>query len=215
VIEILRCREPFREPRVTIDFVVLRIVPRPAPDETPDAVVVAAAQRGELRAQQLLFKRHAPMVNRLCFRLLGGREDLDDLVQDSFLQACRSLKTLENPGAFRGWLSGIVVRTAQNLIRRRRLMSRLGLRTAIPVAIEDLIAPCAPLEAMFELTSIYRAVERLPPKVRIALVLRRIEGHQLEEVAELMGASLASVKRWLTEADRVLAAKRSELEINR
>jgi RNA polymerase sigma-70 factor (ECF subfamily) len=189
---------------------VLRALPRPASDETTDAVLVAAALRGELRAQEVLFKKHALMVNGLCFRLLGSREELDDLVQESFLQAFRSLKTLDKPEAFRGWLSAIVVRTAHNLIRRRRLMSRLGLRATAPIAVEDLIAPGAPLEAMFELGSIYRALEALPAKVRIALVLRRIEGRQLDEVAELMGASLASVKRWLADADRVLAAERSE-----
>jgi RNA polymerase sigma-70 factor (ECF subfamily) len=177
--------------------------------------LVAAAQRGELRAQEVLVKKYGLMVNGLCFRLLGSREDLDDLVQESFLQAFRSLKTLDKPEAFRGWLSAIVVRTAHNLIRRRRLMSRLGLRATRPVAVEDLIAPGAPLEAMFELGSIYRAVQGLPAKARIALVLRRIEGWQLDEVATLMGASLASVKRWLTDADRVLAAERTERGVRR
>ncbi|HEX3694134.1 MAG TPA: sigma-70 family RNA polymerase sigma factor [Polyangia bacterium] len=166
------------------------------------------AQQGGVKAQEALVRKYGAMVNRLAFRLLGGSEDLDDLVQESFLQAFRSLKRLDKPEAFRGWLSEIVVRTAHNLIRRRRLMSRIGLRTTRPIDVDGLITPNTPLESMLTLTSIYRTLERLPAKVRIALVLRRVEGRQLEEVAELMGASLASVKRWLAQADKVLEGER-------
>ena len=92
-------------------------------------------------------------------------------------------------------------------------MSRLGLRTSQPIVIDELIAPAAPLEAMLALGAIYRILETLPAKTRIALVLRRVEGRQLDEVAQLMGASLASVKRWLAQADRALAAERGAWEV--
>jgi RNA polymerase sigma-70 factor (ECF subfamily) len=192
---------------------VLRILPKQDPESVNDGALVAAARQRDLGAQEALFRKYGLMVNRLCFRLLGSREDLDDLVQETFMRAFGSLKTLDKPEAFRGWLAEIAVRTAHNLIRRRRLMARLGLRTSRPMAVEDLIAPAAPLEAMLALAAIYRIVQRLPSKARIALVLRRVEGRQLDEVAQLMGASLASVKRWLAHADRVLAAERDALEV--
>jgi RNA polymerase sigma-70 factor (ECF subfamily) len=192
---------------------MLRVLPRPDPDGVSDAVLVAAAREQDVHAQEALVRKHGLMLNRLCFRLLGSREDLDDLVQETFLRAFGALKTLDRPEAFRGWLAEIAVRTAHNLIRKRRLMSRLGLRTSQPIVIDELIAPAAPLEAMLALRAIYRILEALPPKTRIALVLRRVEGRQLDEVAQLMDASLASVKRWLAQADRALAAERGAWEV--
>lgn len=173
-------------------------------DRDDDVALVVAARDGDLQAQEALFRKCAPLVNGLAFRLMGNREDLDDLVQDSFLQAFRSLDRLKNPAAFRSWLSEIVVRMAYNLLRRRRLLARFGLRTSAPVDVDALISPMAPPEVSCALAATYRVLQGLPAKVRVALVLRRIEGRQLGEVAALMGASLASVKRWLRTADRAL-----------
>src|SRR5205814_9076663 len=59
---LLRCREPFLRASVTTRFVVLRVLPRPVPDKRPDAVLVAAGQRGDLPFLQLLFKRRAAVL---------------------------------------------------------------------------------------------------------------------------------------------------------
>jgi len=182
----------------------------PLPDGTDDGALVAAAQRGEIQAKESLFRKYGLMVNGLCFRLLGTDEDLDDLVQECFFQMFRSLNRLDNPQAFRGWLSEVVVRTTHNLIRRRRLMARLGMRTINPVNVEALISPGAPPDVVYTLTSIYKIIQRLPPRVQVALVLRRVEGRPLGEVAQLMGASLASVKRWIGAADKMLAPERHD-----
>jgi DNA-directed RNA polymerase specialized sigma24 family protein len=66
-------------------------------------------------------------VNGLAYRLLGGDSDLDDLVQESFAQALTCLNRLQNTETFATWLSTIVVRTCNKLLRRRRLMARFGL----------------------------------------------------------------------------------------
>ncbi|HXI55523.1 MAG TPA: RNA polymerase sigma factor [Polyangia bacterium] len=184
----------------------------PAPDGADDVALVTAAQRGETEAKERLFRKYGLMVNGLCFRLLGSDQDLDDLVQECFLQMFRSLHRLDKPQAFRGWLSEIVVRTTHNLIRRRRLMVRFGLRTTSPVNVEGLISPGAPPDAVYALNAIYKIIASLPPRVRVALVLRRVEGRPLGEVAQLMGASLASVKRWLVAADKALATERRGAE---
>ena len=176
-------------------------------DRDDDVALVVAARGGQLQAQETLFRKHAPMVNGLAFRLMGNREDLDDVVQDTFLQAFRSLGRLENPAVFRNWLSEIAVRTACNLMRRRRLLARFGLRTSAPIDVDALISPAAPPDVAYTLRATYGVLQRLPAKVRVALVLRRVEGRQLGEVASLMGASLASVKRWLGAADRALGAE--------
>lgn len=148
------------------------------------------------------------MVNGLALRLIGRDSDVDDLVQDTFIEALAHLDRLREPQALAGWLRSIVVHRAGKLLRRRRLLERFGLgRGSLDVDPDALIAKSAPADVAVELRAIYFRIERMPAHVRVALVLRKVEGHSLEEVAEITGVSLATVKRRLVEADRLLRAE--------
>ena len=170
-----------------------------------DAVLVLAGRSGEAWATEALFRRHARMANGLAFRLLGRDSDVDDLVQESFAQAFSGLDRLKEPQAFASWLGAIVVRTAHKMIRRRRLMARLGFdRGALAIDLDALVGPQVPADDAIDLRRVYALVEKLPANVRIPLVLRRVEGLALDEIAKLVGASLATVKRRIDEGERQL-----------
>lgn len=160
-----------------------------------------AARAGELWAQEALFQRYARMVLALSQRILAGRDDADDLAQDAFIHAFTRLDSLNNPQAFQAWLRSIVVRTASKRLRRQRLLTRLGLRRSEPIEPDSVIAPEAPPEVAVELRGVYALVERLPAEERVALVLRRVEGMELLEIAAEMKLSLATVKRRLAAAE--------------
>lgn len=172
-----------------------------------DAALVVAARAGEMWAKEALFRRHGRLVNGLVFRIMGRDVDVDDIVQESFAQALASLHSLENPQMFASWLGGIVVRTAHKVLRRRRLLTRLGLRKHDPVDLEAVVGTSAPPEIVRELRAIYAALERLPPQLRIPLVLRRIEGLPLEEIATMTKTSLATVKRRIAQAEAEILQK--------
>src|SRR4051812_30292148 len=93
-----------------------------------DAALVVAARAGESWAQEALFRRHARMAVGLAHRLLPHDEEVDDIVQDCFVSALKRLGSLDNPQAFAAWLGSIVVRAVGKRLRRRRLLTRLGLR---------------------------------------------------------------------------------------
>ena len=170
-----------------------------------DAALVLSARAGEDWAREALFRRYAPMVNGLAYRVMGRDDDVDDLVQDSFVQALNGLDRLKEPQAFAGWLASIVVRTASNVLRRRKLLRRLGLRTTDePVAIDSLVGASVPPDVAVELRAVYMLVDALPVEQRMALVLRRVEGLGLEEIADVMGLSLATIKRRLVDAEAAL-----------
>jgi RNA polymerase sigma-70 factor (ECF subfamily) len=171
-----------------------------------DAALVLAAKAGEAWAQEALFHRHAPRLNGLAFRVMGRDADVDDLVQDSFIAAFGSLGRLEDPQAFRSWLGSILVRQAHKKIRHRRLLVRLGLRTATPIDLDQLVARTAPPDKAAELHTLYRVLDAMSVDVRIPLVLHRVEGMTLDEVAAAVGASVATVKRRLATADTLLRA---------
>jgi len=178
-----------------------------------DAALVVAARAGEKWAQEALFRRHARMVNGLAYRLLGRDNELDDLVQTSFLGAFRDLDRLAEPQAFASWLATIVVRTAHKLLRRRKMLTRLGLREPANVELDSLLGSSLPPGVHSELREIYGVLDALPTESRIALVLHRVDGLSIPEAAERMGLSVSTVKRRLriaeAEIERFKAAQGS------
>ena len=172
-----------------------------------DAALVVAARADEPWAKEALFRRYAQLVNGLGYRILGRDSELDDLVQDTFTEAWRSLPRLETPQAFASWISAIVVRTAHKMLRRRRLATRLGLRRTEPIDFDSLISTAAPPDARTELMAIYRIVENLPAPTRIAFILRRVEGMPLDDIARTLSTSLATVKRRIADAEHRLTGE--------
>lgn len=144
-------------------------------------------------------------MNGLAYRLLGGDSDLDDLVQESFAQALTCLDRLQNIETFPTWLATIVVRTSHKLLRRRRLMKRLGLWKPPEIDWEQVRGHGASSEDLFELRMIYRLVHDMPPELRVPLVLRHVEDKSLQEIADLVGASIATVKRRIVKAQDLLS----------
>lgn len=173
----------------------------------PDAVLVQAAKNGEPWAKEALFRRYGRYVNGLAFRLLPSDAELDDLVQDSFVEALTSLDRLVDVNAFSSWLGSIVVRTAHKRIRRRRLMERLGLRRREEVDFDAFAQMTSSPESAVELRRVHTALDAMDAEERIALVLRRVEGMELSEVATQMGLSLATVKRRIASAETKLPAR--------
>jgi RNA polymerase sigma-70 factor (ECF subfamily) len=170
-----------------------------------DAALVVASRAGESWAQEALFRRHAPRLNGLAFRVMGRDDETDDLVQDAFIAGLSSLDKLEKPDAFASWISGILVRQAYKKIRRRRMLARLGLgRAAGAIDLDELVAPGATPERAAEIRALYAVVEAMPADMRVPLVLHRVEGLSLDEVATLVGLSLATVKRRIAEGHALL-----------
>jgi RNA polymerase sigma-70 factor (ECF subfamily) len=149
-----------------------------------------------------LFRRYSSYVAAVAHRLLGRDEEVDDTIQEVFLVAVRSLKSVRDPGAIKGWLARITVRTARQRLRKRRMRTLLGLEA--PVAYEHLSDAGANGEDRALLARVYRVLDALPANHRVAWSLRYIEGEPLENVASLCGCSLATAKRRIAAAARVI-----------
>ncbi len=179
---------------------------RAVPARPTDADVVRAAQDAELWAFEALYRRTAPAAFGVVRRLLGTDEDVDDVVQDAFITAFDKIGALREPDAFRTWLLRIAVGKVSRVIRKRRVLAAIGLRSRQSAPdVDQMLGPSATPEVSLELERLYQVVVALPADDRIALVLRRVEGSTLEEIAEITGCSLATVKRRLARADAALA----------
>lgn len=192
---------PFPDPEPTLKATAsIRPLAKPGAGPTDEALVLAA-RAGDNWAFELLFRRHVRMAVGLAHRLLPRDAEVDDIVQDCFSAAFERLASLQSPEAFGSWLGSIVIRTVQKRLRRRRLLERLGIRSPEPIEPDQVVSPSAPAEVAAELRAVYAFVDSLPAEERVALLLRRVEGLEISQIASQMGVSVSTVKRRLKSAE--------------
>lgn len=150
-----------------------------------------------------LFRAHAKMVAAIGFRILGRSHEVEDLVQDVFLDACRDLARLRNPDALQSWLAVCTIRRARKRLRARRLRHLLGLDEAADY--ENMAHPSASATQQAVMSRLYTLLDRLPVEDRLAWTLRYVEGEELQTVAQLCGCSLATAKRRIARAANAIA----------
>ena len=181
------------------------------PAERSDAELVYAALAGRRGAEAELYRRHARTIAAVAARLLGRSADAEDVVQDTFLTAFERIRQLRDPELFRPWLVRITVRHVHRRFRRRRLLRVLGLdRGEDDAALARLAVSPFDTETRAELGKLDAALRALSSQQRVAFMLRHVEGYELTEVASACGASLATIKRWLSRADEVVRAHTRE-----
>ncbi len=192
------------------------LLERPAALNTEDATdweLVAAFRQGDTLAADRILRRYAPVVANITYRMMGPN-DCEDVFQDCMYRALRKLRQLAHANNVRSWFWSIAVNTSRRALRRQALRRRIGLPTT-PLHPDSFIRPSTPPDVALALREVYSVVESLPVKPRQALILRRIEGLKIAEVAEAMGASTASVKRWLAQAVAVIGTGGGEHEATR
>lgn len=190
----------------SVSLAAAKVIPlrRERADEPSDEVLVGLARGGDVEARELLFRRYARMVNHLAFRLLPFDDEADDLVQDAFIAALTSLQRLKEAAAFPGFLRSIVVRLASKRIRRRRMLVRLGFAKAREVDLDLVVSRDVAPDLAMQLRALYRRIEELEPDVRVAFVLRWVDGATIPEIAKTTGVSEGTVKRRIQRANDAL-----------
>jgi RNA polymerase sigma-70 factor (ECF subfamily) len=178
-----------------------------APQEQHDLVRACAA--GDRGAQTRLFRAEVQRVNALLHRVLGASGAIEDLVQESFIRVFRSLPTFRGEAQLSTWIGRIVLRVAYEHLRSSRpAPARLE---AVPDLSSDDPGAEQQLAAREGLRRLYRILDGLDPKLRIAFTLNVIDGRSQQEVAALMAASLVATKTRIWRARREVD-KRARLD---
>jgi RNA polymerase sigma-70 factor (ECF subfamily) len=170
------------------------------------AVRIVPSERAETLEFAALFRRYAPYVARIGLRILGRADEVDDLVQDVFLNVHRHLGELRDPHAVKSWLAAITVRAARRRLQKRRIVEFLGFSRS-EVDYSRVADDGASLEERSLIAAVFRELEALPAADRVAWSLRHLEGETMERVAELCGCSLSTAKRRVQAAHDALAKK--------
>lgn len=162
-----------------------------------DAELVRAFLAGEPAAGMEIYSLYSVDAERMLVRLLGYAPERTDLLHDVFVRVFEGMATLRDPGVLRSWICGIAVRRAQEHIRgKRRVHATLDERE--PAWTGD-------PEVSLTMRRVYGLLDRMDADDRAAFVLRRIEGMELQEVADACGASLATIKRRVARAEKTFS----------
>lgn len=167
--------------------------------EVEDRDLILRAQRGDVDAYNLLVSRWEKRVFNYLLRLVRNREDALDLCQDVLLKAYQNLRKLEDPARFGAWMFRIAHNEAYSMLRRKKPED--DLETA------QFDAPSMPGGHMLPVETalaVDAALRRLTEEQREAVVLKVYQGFKFEEMSEILGCPLSTVKSRLYTALELL-----------
>ena len=158
--------------------------------EAPNILLanIRAAKAGDSRAFENVMIATERRVATLAWHILGDAEEVKEALQETFLRVFRHLERYDERYDFAGWLYRIAVNVCRDLDRRRRRRTFFGF-------LEQTAPP--PNAVRIDLA---RAIDKLPPKERLAIILRDVEELSTEEVAAILGNSPATVRVQISKA---------------
>jgi RNA polymerase sigma-70 factor (ECF subfamily) len=161
---------------------------------TTDEGAVAEARTGNSDAFRVLVERHTRSVYRLVYRMTQNEHDAEDLVQETFLKACRQLHRFDGRASFHTWLYRIAANCATDLLRARQSRARKHVVFNSETGEEnpmDRLPSGAPSPERLTMSSeigrlLGPAMNQLSPQERAAFVLRHYEGRSIEEIGHAL-----------------------------
>lgn len=170
-------------------------LPRPGSDPGPE--LLERWQRGDPTAFTAIFRAHRALVWRVLRRLLGNDPELEDVVQNAFLEVHRALPSFEGRSKLSSWIARVALNVGYHHLRRKK--SRPADYRAEPLSFDGREAgatgdPETAARAAEVRERVQQILTTLPEKKRTVFMLIDLEGMAQEEVAEIVGASAATVR---------------------
>lgn len=174
-------------------------------------LLTTRAAEGDEEAYRLLFERYSRPILSFLYDLLGRRELAEELMQETFVRAYRSLKSLRDPSKFSTWLFGIARNTARELVRSRlREGHKVDLEDPQVADLNDGKRPPDSELLNQELNSVIgRALGRLDEDKRLVFTLKILHERSYEEISQITGFSIPKLK---TDLHRARAEMRRHIQ---
>lgn len=161
----------------------------------PDRELVKAAAAGSREAFDELVRRHHAAMLTLARVLTGGRQDADDLAQEVFVRAWRSLRGFRGDSAFRTWLHRVAINVVRTSQAKQGRLRRLFVSRERDDAPFDVAAEDEPIDAtLARRQAIDRALAALPDELRLPVTLRDVQGLDYREIAALLEVPIGTVE---------------------
>ena len=175
--------------------------------EASDRILAGRAADGDLRAFEVLVRRHGPLMRAYATRVLGSNSEVDDVVQETFITAWTKLPTLDDLSVVKSWLMRIVNRKAIDRIRARH-DDRPLLDWDDETPPEQ--GPEKQAEAQSQREQLKGALDRLPEAQRQCWVMKEVGGFSYEEISEELGVPPSTVRGLLARARKTLIREMEE-----
>jgi RNA polymerase sigma-70 factor (ECF subfamily) len=165
-----------------------------------DRTLVAQTLAGQAQAFATLVERYDRAVYHLAYRTLRDQEEARDVAQEAFFKAYRSLRTFKPEAKFSTWLFAIAYHACCDRLGRRKRYSN----EELPERADSSAGPESQAIANDEALRLRAAIARLPEKYRTVITLYHLQGRQYEEIAQVLGMPMGTVKTHLFRAKEQL-----------
>ena len=160
-------------------------------------MLLKKAQKGDPEAFNRLMETHERQIYALSLRMMGNSEDAKDCMQEAMIRIYRSIASFKGESAFSTWIYRITTNTCLDELRRRK--NRAG--TSLDSLLDDGWSPADPSEAPEESVlrherqnALKNAIVSLPADMRAVIVMRDVEGHSYEEIADILDVNIGTIK---------------------
>ncbi len=180
-----------------------------------DKELVIRCLEGDTEAFGILVRRYQSAVYATAYYYTGRFGGAEDVVQDAFWAAYRSMPRLKEPDRFGAWLKEVTTRNAANWLRRNgpRMRSETPLPHRIKISIEDVRqGPKKQLESKERYEQVQLAIDALPERYRLPVILRYMQELSYEEISQFTGESVDEVRGVLHRASRQLRTMLADLD---
>ncbi|AOU97570.1 RNA polymerase sigma factor RpoE [Acidihalobacter yilgarnensis] len=168
---------------------------------TPDAELVRRVQNGDMRAFDLLVHKYQHKILNLIARYVHEPAAAQDVAQEAFIKAYRGLGNFRGESAFYTWLYRIAINTAKNhLVAESRRSPEFEInaedaeRLDGESGLKEYATPEGELLSEEIRQRVFDAIEALPEDLKTAITLRELEGMSYEEIAQVMGCPIGTVR---------------------
>lgn len=167
--------------------------------EESDAYLVKRSQEGDLKSFELLILKYQRRIFNVIFRIVRDRDAVDDLAQETFLNAFNSIKGFKGGSSFYTWAYRIAVNISINYLAKQKRAVFVDEGVLETEAVSErlpggVVSPERRAQNRQAAVAISRAVESLPDDIRTAITLREYEGLSYEEIAEVMDCPIGTVR---------------------
>ena len=170
------------------------------PEEINDDDLVRGCRKNDRKSQEMLYRRYASVMYRLCLIYESDRDSAKDILQESFIKIFRNIGRFDRQCSLKNWLKKIITNTAIDHYRKHQSETRF-------IPIEDIVSPCSDEESAASILNtkdIISQVNRLPSGARMIFQLHSIEGYSHKEIAKLLHISEGTSKSQISRAKQLL-----------
>lgn len=186
----MRCAETHAMPDTTRDYTQARLTGGPSDD-----VLITMIQGGDTLAFRALVDRYRERIRNVVWSVLNDRALVDDIAQEIFIKAYEGLAQFRFDSSFYTWLYRIAINRCRDEIRRKKVRRIFSLQALLDAGDAEALRGTTVQPSEPDLgPHVQRALQRLPERYRVPVVLRDMDGLAYEEIADVLQCELGTVK---------------------